>query len=407
MTQTIDRSATRLRLLELASAKAEYATDFVDTLLEAAVVFGASDVHLQPRGDRLWVQWRIDGVLQPLGDFPPGAIADVVTRLKVLAELLTYRNDVPQEGRIRKGNMTAEMRVSTFPTVHGERAVVRLFSVREELRELAQLGLPEHTLRELGAAIAATSGATIVVGPAGSGKTTTAYACLREIHTATQGRRSLATIEDPVETLVPEAVQSQVNRAVGFDYGVALRSLLRQDPEVILVGEIRDRETAETVLQASLTGHLVISTFHAGTVVEAGKRLMEMGLETYLLRSGVRFLLCQRLVRKLCSCRIGGGDQEITSSPDPKSRQCKLCDRAGYLGRLLIAEHVSQLEGTLAVTLTTKDEPTEIEAKLAKLGVVSLRESARESVERGLTDWSEVHRVLGIRRSVGSAELGM
>jgi hypothetical protein len=241
----------------------------------------------------------------------------VVARLKVLAELLTYRTDVPQEGRIRGGPGDVEMRVSTFPTLFGEKAVVRLFAGPGRFLRPEDLGLPPEIRATLGRLLGETSGAILLAGPAGSGKTTTIYACLRELVAASAGTRSLATLEDPIEVAVPGVAQAQVNPAAGFDLGAGLRSLLRQDPEVIAVGEIRDRATAEVAFQAALTGHLVLSTFHAGSAAGVVGRLSDMGIEPYVLRSGVRAIICQRLVRTLCGLRPRG------ARPGPMARTAR------------------------------------------------------------------------------------
>src|SRR5262245_430910 len=239
-------------LNQLDAGSASYATQFAELLLAAAREAGASDVHLQPTPQGLRVQWRIDGVLLPVGEFPRGKAADVVSRLKVMAELLTYRTDVPQEGRIRRegergregeGESDVEMRVSTFPTLHGERAVVRLFAGESRYLQVPDLGLPEKIEATLSQLLNETSGALLLTGPAGSGKTTTAYACLRDIVRSSARRRSVVTLEDPIEVAIVNVSQSQVQPAAGFTLATGLRSLMRQDPEVILVGEIRDTET--------------------------------------------------------------------------------------------------------------------------------------------------------------------
>lgn len=306
--------------------EAGFATEAVELLLAAATGLGASDVHLQPTAEGLEVRWRIDGVLHPAAVLPPVAAPKVVARLKVLAELLTYRNDVPQEGRIRGTPGALEMRLSTFPTLYGEKAVVRLFSGSGRHQRLEDLGLPGEVFAALRRLLGATSGAILFSGPAGSGKTTTIYACLRELVATTQGRRSLATLEDPIEVAVPGVAQSQVNPGVGFTLEVGLRSLLRQDPEVIAVGEVRDRSTAEVAFQASLTGHLVLSTFHASSAAAVVGRLSDMGIEPYLLRSGLLAVVGQRLVRRLCECS--------REDDDPKNRlrfRRRAVPRAGRL----------------------------------------------------------------------------
>ena len=225
-----------------------------------------------------------------------------MARLKVLADLLTYRTDVPQEGRIRSPETAVEMRVSTFPTLYGEKAVVRLFTSSSRFLQLADLGLGADVDEALSRLLGETSGAILVVGPAGSGKTTTLYACLREIAARSEGGRSIVTLEDPIEVALPGVAQSQVNLPAGFDLTSGLRSIMRQDPEVIMVGEIRDRPTAQIALEASLTGQLVLSSFHAPGAAGAISRLLEMGLEPYVLRSGLLAVVSQRLLRKLCGC---------------------------------------------------------------------------------------------------------
>ena len=319
-----------------------FSVEVVELILAEARAAGASDVHLQPTAEGLSMRWRIDGVLHEAGLVPREVAPNVVARLKVLAELLTYRTDVPQEGRIRGEAGDLEMRLSTFPTIHGEKAVVRLFAASGGLTRLDDLGLPPEILEALRRLLGETSGAILFSGPAGSGKTTTIYACLRELVAATEGRRSLATLEDPVEVAVAGVAQSQVNPPAGFDLETGLRSLLRQDPEVIAVGEIRDRATAEVAFQASLTGHLVLTTFHAGSAAGAVGRLSDMGIEPYLLRSGILAIVSQRLVRKLCDCAREVDDPSARLGlPVRRARLpvgCDACGGTGYRGRLVLAE---------------------------------------------------------------------
>jgi general secretion pathway protein E len=302
MTQPIaDLLAGKLRGLD--PNDPDYAPRGVEALLAIARTAAATDIHLQPSGAHLEVKFRVDGVLLPVAMFPAGLAGNMVARLKVLAGLLTYHTDRPQEGRIRLPQDDVEMRVCTYPTLHGERAVVRLFGGAKRYQHLDDLGLPADVLPALQTLLAQTSGAILVSGPAGSGKTTTIYACLREIARRTDGGRSLMTIEDPVEVSVAGVAQSQVHPTVGLDLAAGLRFLMRQDPEVIMVGEIRDRPTAEAALQASLTGHLLLSTFHAGSAAETVGRLLDMGIEPYVLRSGILAILHQRLLRRLCTLR--------------------------------------------------------------------------------------------------------
>lgn len=402
-----------VELTQLDAKSPEYATRFVDRLLQGAVQARASDIHIQPTERGLEVRWRIDGVLQPIGLYPRGESADVVTRLKVLAELLTYHTDVPQEGRLREPPGGVEMRVSTFPTLHGERAAIRIFANSGDFSFLSDLGLSADIESALTQSLHQTAGALLVTGPAGSGKTTTVYACLRELVRESGSSKSIVTLEDPIESALAHVAQSQVKPAAGFTLASGLRSLLRQDPEVILVGEIRDQDTAEAVFQASLTGHLVLSTFHAGSIAEAVSRLIEMNIEPYLLRSGLEGVLCQRLLRRLCSCKEScSSDEDVLGLPLPTNsvclpRGCADCLNTGYRGRVLIAELVSRAAGNLSPEWLQRADAEQLERAAATEGVVSLFQRACDLVAGGLTSPAEVCRIFGIRalqRSISHQE---
>jgi type II secretory ATPase GspE/PulE/Tfp pilus assembly ATPase PilB-like protein len=375
------------------------ASDVVDALLRASRSVAASDVHLQPTEAGVEVRWRLDGVLQRAGVLPAKIAANVIARLKVLAELLTYRVDVPQEGRIRH-DAEGEMRLSIFPTVHGERAVIRLFGPPDRLQRLDDLRLPAEVRQALAAALRQTSGLILTTGPAGCGKTTTAYACLRELAAETNGSRSIASLEDPVEVVIPGVAQSQAQPAAGFDLASGLRFLLRQDPEVILVGEIRGRDTAEVALQAALTGHLVLTTFHAGSTVEALGRLLEMGLEPYVLRSSIALIVSQRLLRRLCDCKQRGTDpaaacgMAISSFYVPQG--CAVCNHTGYQGRVPIAETLTLDNAQLAAAVLQRADAVELARIAMSGGMNPLRRSACQAVEAGITSPVEVIRVLGL-----------
>jgi general secretion pathway protein E len=387
----------RLSKLKLDGSKA--AVDLVDLILEESRRATASDVHLQPTPEGLEMRWRIDGVLRQIGLLPAALSTNVVARLKVLSELLTYRNDVPQEGRIRGTTGEGELRVSTFPTLHGEKAVIRLFASSGRFLRLNDLGLPIDVRDALFQALRETSGAIMLTGPSGSGKTTTIYACLRELVAANQGRRSLSTLEDPIEVAVPGVTQSQVNPSAGFDLATGLRSLLRQDPEVIVVGEVRDRSTAEVAFQASLTGHLVLSTFHAGSAVGAIGRLSDMGIEPYLLRSGLLAVVSQRLVRTLCTC--------AKDEDDPRARMglpvdrvrvavgCANCGATGYRGRMVLAELIEPERLGLGPAILAKADVRSLETQAIQGGLVDFWQRACLAIEQGLTSPAEVRRVLG------------
>lgn len=406
-------TTTAGELARLNPADVNYASRFVELLLAAAAEQDASDVHLQPTPAGLEVRWRMDGVLHSVGTFPRGEATDVVSRLKVLAGLLTYRADVPQEGRLGrsaaeagKGSASAvEMRISTFPTLHGERAVIRRFAAENQFHFPRDLGLPAEIETSLLGELMETAGALLITGPAGSGKTTTVYACLRQLASAANGQRSLVSLEDPVEVAVPGVAQSQVNPAAGFDLAAGLRSLMRQDPEVILVGEIRDRPTAEAAFQAALTGHLILSTFHAGTAAGALSRLMDMGIEPYLLRSGLRAIVNQRLVRRLCACAepIAGEAAllGLAVSAAQQAKGCAACSQTGYRGRLVLAEMLPPLEGDFAAAVLARSDSRSLQAVALAAGMTTLVARALRSIEAGETAPAEVRRVFGF--SAGNA----
>ncbi len=370
----------------LARTGPERASRLVDLVLQDAVRRGASDVHLEPTHSALEVRYRLDGVLHPVAALDRELAPNLVARLKVLAELLTYRVDVPQEGGIREaaGGCGVEMRVSTFPTIHGERVVVRVFDATGRLLDLEDLGLAPDLLRAVTDLLRERSGAVLLTGPSGSGKTTTIYACLRHL-VRTGGRgRHLVTIEDPVEQVLEGVSQSQVRPGTEFDFARGLRSLLRQDPEVIMIGEVRDPDTAGIAVQAALTGHLVFSTLHAGSACGVIGRLLDMGVEPYLLTSGLRAVLNQRLVRRVCpACRGKAADAG-----------CGECAGTGYRGRLLLAELLA-LDPPLRQAVLARSDTATLEAGAGRSGRQTLRQAADEAVAAGLTTQEEIERVLG------------
>ena len=389
-----------LALAKLDPSDPRYATEVVDRVLAAARGIGASDVHFQPGAGGLDLTWRVDGVLIAVTTLSARIAPNVVARLKVLAELLTYRTDAPQEGRIRGAPGEVEMRVSTFPTLFGEKAVVRMFASPGLYLRLADLGLPEAVTDLLGRLLGETSGAIVLSGPAGSGKTTTIYACLRELTARSAGQRSLATLEDPIEAVVTGVAQAQVNAAAGLTLETGLKSLLRQDPEVIAIGEIRDRATAETALQAALTGHLILTTFHAGSACEVIGRFLDMGIEPYVVRSGLRAVVGQRLVRKLCSCATPAKSADqflglpVKSASVPSG--CELCRGSGYRGRTVLAEMLLPEQDELARAILERRDVRRLEQLARELGMIDRWQRACTAVTAGLTSPQEVRRILGL-----------
>lgn len=379
----------RLNALDAAGGP-ERVCRLVDALLTEAARRSASDVHFEPTHRAVEVRFRLDGVLHAVARLPHELAPNLVARLKVLAELLTYRLDVPQEGRLHGAaeRYGVDMRVSIFPTIHGERAAVRLFEASGRVLDLDHLGLEPGLLTAVRALLRERGGAVFLTGPSGSGKTTTIYACLRQL-VAEEAGRHLVTIEDPVEQVLEGVSQAQARPGTEFDFARGLRSLLRQDPEVIMIGEVRDPETAAIAIEAALTGHLVFSTLHAGSACGVVGRLLEMGIEPYLLTSGLRAVLNQRLVRRLCAACRRPNDDATWSAPG-----CERCAGTGYHGRLLLAELV-EIDAPLRRAILAKSDTAQLEAVGHAAGRATLRDGATHAIAQGQTSAAEVERVLG------------
>lgn len=387
---------------------AEYVPALVNLALQQARISRASDIHLVPAEQHMLMQWRIDGVLHSVAAFDAELSPRLIARLKVMAGLLTYRTDVPQEGRLSVCEdigvtmAAGEVRVTTFPTLFGEKAAIRLFADSKHFQRLTDLDLPPDVEASLRSLLQQTSGVILLTGPSGSGKTTTVYACLRELVEQFGESKGLMSLEDPIEVVVPGVTQSQVQPNVGFDLSVGLKSMMRQDPDVIMVGEIRDPATAESAFQAALTGHLVITTFHAGSSVEAVTRLLEMGLEPYLLRSTLQAVVCQRLLRKSCSeCRISETPEEFLESSDKQPigdapvKSCSVCGGLKYHGRFVTAEVLDPNLPEIARAIVDRLDSRSLQAIAIESGTVTLRQRGQQAIEAGLTTAEEVFRVLG------------
>ncbi|SMP58634.1 general secretion pathway protein E [Neorhodopirellula lusitana] len=371
-----------------------FATEVVKECLTSALQCGASDVHVQPRRTTWEIAFRIDGVLQQVDSFDRSETSDPVSRLMALAGLPSYRGGVPQEGALRwqcNDQVEREMRLGIFPTVHGNRAAIRIMDARESVRGLDELGFDEATQTQLKSVCESRDGWLLVAGPAGSGKTTTLYACLSHI-AAGAFRRSVLTIEDPIESVIDSISQSQLNASGGLTLAAAMRAAVRQDAEVLLVSEIRDIETAEAVLAASLTGHLCFSSIHAGSIGATLRRLVQMELPTFAIQSGLRGILCQRLLRLKCE-QCGGRPKDQNTS------QCDNCLGTGYRGRMPIAQLVtfdgSPVGQAVFNALVANRSASELDSIIAEAGMNSLSDQAARLVDAGLTDSAEVFRVLG------------
>ncbi|MDA0659386.1 MAG: ATPase, T2SS/T4P/T4SS family [Planctomycetota bacterium] len=388
-------------LAGLVAQSENYAVQFVDRLLREAVAMGWSNLHLQPVPLGLEVRVRRDGILQQLGVFPRGSASDIVMRLKVLADLLTYQQEIPQEGRLRDpSRFQLEMRVSTFPTLHGERAVVRLFGAQSVPMDLSQLGLPVPIQSQLEDLLSETHGAILITGPAGSGKTTTAYACLRYIAQDAERGRNIMTLEDPIECALDGVCQTQIRPHVGLNMENALRSLLRHDPEVVLVGELRDASVAAITMQAALTGQLIVSTFHADDAATAVARLLDMAVEPFCVRSGLLAVLSQRLVRRLCSCKqsVDPTRWGFSMGEAWMPAGCGACAQSGYRGRFLLSELLTLEDPRWGRHVLGRSDATVLQQCFEELGGVSLWQQAQQSVFGGLTSPQEIRRIFGARR---------
>ncbi|HEX5400518.1 MAG TPA: ATPase, T2SS/T4P/T4SS family [Verrucomicrobiae bacterium] len=359
--------------LHPAEADPTSAPAILEQLVRQAERAGASDIHLQMRGKTTEVGFRLDGIITPARELPAEIAERIFGRIKFLARLKTYQESLPQDGRIAHDELNCrnDIRVATYPTVTGEKIVLRLFNT-ETATALGELSLPATAQSELEHFLRQTSGLLLLTGPAGSGKTTTIYACLRQL--AELGGRHIITVEDPVEQIVPGTMQTEINEAIGLDFARAARHLLRQDPQVLILGEIRDEATAQLAVRAGLTGHLVISTLHAGSCRGVFERLLVMCADHSAVASAVELVLNQRLIRKVCSACSGAG--------------CETCLHTGYQGRVPLVEW-------LRVNEMLRDQIRRHDLS-ALVPAQTLEASARLLVKQGVTNDLEFKRVFGL-----------
>lgn len=373
----------------------------INAILTEAVRKNASDVHIEPFENRLAVRYRVDGVMQKLLD-PPREIAPlIISRIKVMAEIDIAERRKPADGRISLlvAGRPVDIRVSTLPSIHGERVVLRLLDKQAGRLDLENLGMPEEAHVSLARTLTLSHGIILVTGPTGSGKTTTLYAALSRLNTS---RSSILTVEDPIEYYIDGIGQTQVNNKVELDFATGLRAILRQDPDIVMVGEIRDAETAEIAVQASLTGHLVLSTLHTNTAIGAVTRLRDMGIEPFLLASSLVGLVAQRLVRKLCpNCKKAytPTHEELKILRATVSQVgnvhthhgCDHCNHTGYIGRTGIYE-VVEVDETMRTMIHDSESEHDLE-RYARTRHPGIQDDGARLVLAGATSIEEVLRV--------------
>ena len=376
----------------------------VNRLIADAVDARASDIHLEPTDDRLAVRFRIDGMLREMPAKPPAMRAPVVSRIKVMANLNIAERRLPQDGRLRltvRGH-EIDLRVATAPSIHGESVVMRILDRSNLALDPKSLGFDADLEAQFLGALAQPHGIMLVTGPTGSGKTTTLYAALAHLNAPD---RKLTTIEDPIEYRLPGVVQSQINPGIGYTFSTALRSFLRQDPDIMMVGEIRDAETAQIAVQAALTGHMILSTLHTNTAAGAVTRLLDMGVEPFLLSSVLTGVLAQRLVRRLCPhCREPyEADPALLerlaiaaiSAQDRRFYRpvgCPRCKGSGYAGRMAVFEFI-RIDRDIAGLILQRADTRAIADAAARAGFGTLRGDGIAKARQGLTALEEVLRV--------------
>ena len=371
-------------------------------IISDAIRMGASDIHVEPYEESLRVRFRLDGVLKEMFRPPLEMSKALISRLKIMADLDIAEKRRPQDGRIRvkEGERMIDIRVSCLPTDFGEKIVLRILDKTQLRLDLASLGFCETDLRLFEQTIRLPYGMVLVTGPTGSGKTTTLYAALNSIN---RPEVNITTIEDPIEYNLAGINQTQVHSDIGLTFAAVLRSILRQDPNVIMVGEIRDAETAQIAIRASLTGHLVFSTLHTNDAPSALTRLVDMGVEPFLVASSVKMILAQRLLRKVCpdcaeayrpspdECEDLLHAPEGQRGPFLKGRGCRTCNQTGYKGRFAVYEVLSVGNG-LADLIAKGALASEIRQSAKGHGMKTLREAALEAARLGITTVDEVLR---------------
>lgn len=380
------------------------AVRLVSEIILKAMAKQASDIHIEPQDSRTAVRIRVDGVLRELEAVPRSLQNQLVSRIKILSDMDIAERRAPQDGRfmVAAGPRRVDMRVSTLPTQYGEKVVMRLLEASAPILSFTDLGFPPAVAKQMRKLIALPQGMLLVTGPTGSGKTTTLYSALNVLRTPTV---NIVTVEDPVEYALAGVNQVHVNTRAGLTFASCLRSILRQDPNVIMVGEIRDLETAEIAMKAAQTGHMVLSTLHTNDSISAVARLLDLGIPEYLIGSSVTGILAQRLVRKLCSCHVQHGltmderDRMASSgwfsAPDtvPGPKGCAVCDNTGYKGRVGIYE-LLVVDDSIRGILRGGYKPDLVKQAARAAGMRRMQDDAMEKLQSSVTTLEEITRVI-------------
>ena len=372
----------------------------VNSMIDYAIRAGSSDIHIEPMEDRVRVRIRIDGVMQEIMSNPLSARDAIITRIKILGGMNIAEKRIPQDGRITTeiNGEEVDMRVSILPTVTGEKTVIRILAKNDANLNRSYLGISDHNNELIDKMIMVPQGICLISGPTGSGKTTTLYTLLSEKNSP---ETNIITVEDPVEIRIPGLNQVQVNVKAGMTFASGLRSILRQDPDIILVGEIRDGETAEIAMRAAITGHLVFSTIHTNDAVSSINRLIDMGLEPYMVNSALVGVVSQRLVRRICTnCRESYEPDEyeielLHLEPGQKiyrGKGCTDCNDKGYKGRIAIHEIVVMTKKMKSL-IEKRASEEEMRQLAVTEGTQMLQDSARDLVLEGITTADELNRV--------------
>ncbi len=394
------KNTLQTRFAEIIKDSKRIAPEIINQIIEDALLLKASDIHFEPQENDVLIRFRIDGILSEVSRLPKKYYENILNKIKVDSSLRIDEHDSAQDGSIRfvKEETKADLRVSILPTIFGEKVVLRVLSYYVGNLSLNELGLSEENQKLVESVSKKPFGMILVTGPTGSGKTTTLYALLKHLQNPTI---NITTIEDPVEYRIEGINQIQVNEATHLTFAEGLRSIVRQDPDVILVGEIRDKETAETAVNAALTGHLLLSTFHSNDAVTTIPRLLDMGIEPFLLSSTLEAVIAQRLVRRLCSsCKYSEelAEPYFGISTIYKGRGCNACGYTGYHGQIGIFECIEVTDEIENAIISTPDKKS-IETILRKSGTKTMFEDGLEKIKHGLTTIEEVSRVIGDNKS--------